>query len=204
MCRAQRCAGRGAGWDVRIVGVDRHAVTAAEAGEAREPRLAIVRADVFNLPFEAGSFDYAMTSMFLHHLDEEEVVAVLAAMNRLAKRGVIVADLLRHRRAYVWSSAADALRRPDGQARCPGQRRPGVYAGRDCACATGREWDTPRITGISATDSCSPASFQTLPRGAHNIWREDLPSILGAARAGVATGGIAAGDDTNFRRAGES
>jgi len=93
------------GWDVRIVGVDRHPVTARAATEGPpDPRLRIVQADVFDLPFDSSSFDYALTSMFLHHLSEEEVVRVLAAMNRLARRGVIVADLLRDKRAYAWIS----------------------------------------------------------------------------------------------------
>ena len=36
-----------------------------------------------------------MTAMFLHHLNEDGVVEVLRTMGRLARRGVIVADLLR-------------------------------------------------------------------------------------------------------------
>lgn len=93
------------GWDVRIVGVDLHAATAraARAGNA-DPRLQIVRADVLDLPFVDGSFDYALTAMFLHHLDDDVAVRVLAAMGRVARRGVIAADLLRHRRAYAWIS----------------------------------------------------------------------------------------------------
>jgi ubiquinone/menaquinone biosynthesis C-methylase UbiE len=101
------------GWDVRIVGVDRHAVTAHAAVQgASDPRLSIVQADVFDLPFEAKSFDYALTSMFLHHLGEEEVVRVMKAMDRLARRGVIIADLLRHRRAYAWITALTLFSNP--------------------------------------------------------------------------------------------
>lgn len=101
------------GFDVHIVGVDRHRVTAraAEEGE-NDPRLRIVQADVFDLPFEAGSFDYALTAMFLHHLDGEQVVEVLRSMGRLARRGVIAADLLRHYRAYAWISLLSAFANP--------------------------------------------------------------------------------------------
>ncbi len=91
------------GLDVSIVAVDRHPVTAQAAADASaDPRLRIVEADVFDLPFERASFDYVLTSMFLHHLDEAQVIAVLRIMDRLARRGLIVADLLRHRRAYLW------------------------------------------------------------------------------------------------------
>jgi SAM-dependent methyltransferase len=93
------------GWDVRIVGVDRHPVTARAATEGPpDSRLMIVQADVFNLPFEAGSFDYALTSLFLHHLDDDDVARVMATMGRLARRGVLIADLIRNRRAYAWVS----------------------------------------------------------------------------------------------------
>ena len=101
------------GWDVRIVGVDRHAVTARAAGEGpRDPRLSILQADVFELPFEAGRFDYVLTSMFLHHLSEDEVVRVMEVMDRLSRRGVIVADLLRHRRAYAWITVLTMFSNP--------------------------------------------------------------------------------------------
>jgi SAM-dependent methyltransferase len=93
----------GRGFDVRVVGVDRHAVTARVAAQGPgDPRLGIVQADVFQLPFAPGSFDYALCGMFLHHLDDEQAVRLLSIMGRLARRGVIVADLLRHRRAMWW------------------------------------------------------------------------------------------------------
>src|SRR4051794_28559603 len=101
------------GFNVHIVGVDRHPVTvrAAEAGPPVS-RLRIVQGDVFNLPFSPDSFDYALTAMFLHHLDDEEVVTVLKTMSSLARRGIIVADLLRHYRAYAWISLFTAFSSP--------------------------------------------------------------------------------------------
>ena len=93
------------GHDVHVVGLDRHPVTVREAEEGgRDERLKIVQGDVFNLPFEAGSFDYVLTAMFLHHLDDAEVVRVMQSMGEIARRGVVVADLLRHYRAYLWVS----------------------------------------------------------------------------------------------------
>lgn len=101
------------GFNVHIVGVDRHPVTvqAAEAGPP-DPRLRIVQGDVFNLPFGPHSFDYSLTAMFLHHLDDGEVVSVLKTMSLLARRGIIIADLLRHYRAYAWISLFTAFSSP--------------------------------------------------------------------------------------------
>ena len=109
------------GFDVHVVGVDRHdeTVRAAREATASEPRVRIVQADVLRLPFDAGSFDYATCSMFLHHLSDDEAVAVLSTMGRVARRGVIAADLLRHRRAYAWISlltlAANPMVRHDAR-----------------------------------------------------------------------------------------
>ena len=99
------------GFDVHITAVDRHARTIEEArrGGESDPRLTLVEGDVFNLPFAEGTFDYAMTNMFLHHLDEDGIVNVLRTMDRLARRGVIASDLLRRRRAYAWISLMTLL-----------------------------------------------------------------------------------------------
>lgn len=93
------------GFDVRIVGVDRHpltAQTAARCAAEANGRIRIVRGDALALPFADASFDYVLTSMFLHHLDDEDVVRALHEMDRVARRGIVAADLLRHRRAYAW------------------------------------------------------------------------------------------------------
>jgi hypothetical protein len=94
------------GFQVQIVGIDLHPLTAqiAVAGGAPDPRLNIVRADATSAPFADGSFDYALTAMFLHHLDDDQAVTVLREMDRVAARGIIAADLLRNRRAYAWIS----------------------------------------------------------------------------------------------------
>jgi ubiquinone/menaquinone biosynthesis C-methylase UbiE len=92
------------GWDVRIIAIDRHTLTLKAAVTAAPPdaRLGLVQADALRLPFADASFDYAITSMFLHHLDDDAAVAALAEMNRVARRGLIAADLLRSARAYSW------------------------------------------------------------------------------------------------------
>ena len=65
-----------------------------------------------NAPFAHGSFAYAMSSMFLHHLDENETVRVLREMDRVASRGIIAADLVRNRRAYAWISMFTLMSNP--------------------------------------------------------------------------------------------
>lgn len=61
---------------------------------ARAPRPRIA-ADAFALPFAPRSFDYAMCCLFLHHLRDDEVAPVMAALLRLARRALVVIDLER-------------------------------------------------------------------------------------------------------------
>ena len=106
--------------DVRIVGLDLHAATLRVAAEqVPDPRLTFVRGDALALPFADRSVDYVLCGMFLHHLSEPAAVAALREMDRVARRGVVVADLLRGRRAYAWISlftlAANGMVRHDAR-----------------------------------------------------------------------------------------
>ena len=82
---------------VRPVAVDMSGVLLALAdGVAR------VRGDARRLPFRDGSVDVVVCSQLFHHLKDEEAVAVLREFARVARRGVVVSDLLRRRRAVFW------------------------------------------------------------------------------------------------------
>lgn len=107
---------------VDVVGLDRHEKTldTARRAGAIAAGVRLVRGDALHLPFDAGGFDYVMCSMFLHHLETDAIGVALREMDRVAQRGVIVADLLRNRRAYAWISlftvAAGAMVRHDARA----------------------------------------------------------------------------------------
>ena len=60
-----------------------------------------VQGDALKLPFADGSFDYAISSLFFHHLTDEQILVALREMSRVARRGVIVIDLHRDPVAYV-------------------------------------------------------------------------------------------------------
>lgn len=61
-----------------------------------------IRGDVDCFPFRDRSVDYIMTTHFFHHLGDDQIVRVLREFGRVAKRGIIVNDLLRKRRALFW------------------------------------------------------------------------------------------------------
>jgi len=101
------------GWNVRVTGIDFHERTAQEAiRSSSDPRLTIVCADALNPPFAPDSFDYALTSLFLHHLPTNEATQVLANMARVARRGIIAGDLLRNWRAYAGIKLLSSLANP--------------------------------------------------------------------------------------------
>jgi len=61
-----------------------------------------IRGDIRRFPFRDRSVDYIMTTHFFHHLGDDQIVGVLKEFDRVAKRGIIVNDLLRSRRALFW------------------------------------------------------------------------------------------------------
>ena len=61
-----------------------------------------VRGDVLRFPFRDRSVDFIITTHFFHHLTDDQIVQVLREFDRVAKRGIVVNDLLRNRRAILW------------------------------------------------------------------------------------------------------
>jgi ubiquinone/menaquinone biosynthesis C-methylase UbiE len=86
----------------RLVGLELNARSAqAILEESKDfPSISSVRADALLLPFADDRFDYAMCSLFTHHLKDEQVLILLAEMARVARRRIFVIDLHRHPVAY--------------------------------------------------------------------------------------------------------
>lgn len=88
---------------VRITATDVHPQTLeiARRRSARFPEITFERADVLALPYADRSFDVALFSLTLHHLDGEAQVRALRELGRVARRGVIVGELERSWPAYL-------------------------------------------------------------------------------------------------------
>jgi len=86
----------------RVVGLETHPVTAQTARVRLKglPEVAIVRGDAARPPFPPHSFDFVLASQLLHHFSVEAIVAALKTWSQLARRGVIISDLVRHPIAY--------------------------------------------------------------------------------------------------------
>lgn len=61
-----------------------------------------VQANALDLPFAERTFDYAVSSLFTHHLTDEQIVKTLQEMKRVVRRKIFVIDLHRHKGAYFF------------------------------------------------------------------------------------------------------
>ena len=73
----------------------------AAVGQTRDyPEIALVQGDGRALPFAARSFDFVLSSQMLHHFSEEDIIHLLRGWSHVARRAIIVSDLIRHPVAY--------------------------------------------------------------------------------------------------------
>lgn len=81
----------------RVIGIDLHPQTIGIARERTraQPRITVARADTLALPFRDRSFDFALLSLTLHHLDDQARPAALRELKRVARRAVLVNELER-------------------------------------------------------------------------------------------------------------
>lgn len=86
---------------IRVMVLDSGADVLGMAREATKayPEIVLVRAKATELPLREGAVDVVTTSLMLHHLGPDEVMASLAEMRSAARRRVVANDLLR-----TWAS----------------------------------------------------------------------------------------------------
>lgn len=65
------------------------------------PEIVSVRGDALQLPFADAAFDFAISSLFFHHLTHQQIITVLNEMSRISTRGIIIIDLHRDPISYV-------------------------------------------------------------------------------------------------------
>jgi SAM-dependent methyltransferase len=82
--------------EVKVTSLDYRPEHIREAPQTR------VVADAFHLPFQAKTYDFVFSSLFLHHFSDNAVVQLLSEMGRVARQGVLALDLYRHPVAYYF------------------------------------------------------------------------------------------------------
>lgn len=94
------------GLEVEIVACDWHEQILEMASTfcSGFPQISLIKEDALKLPYPPEHFDFALSSLILHHLRFEEAVSLLQKLDELSRIGFIVNDLSRSRLAYlgVW------------------------------------------------------------------------------------------------------
>jgi SAM-dependent methyltransferase len=75
-------------WSSRNLGV-------ARARLAGDPCVTLLQADAGRLPLAPGSVDFVISTLFLHHLSPPQAAALLRQAFGLARRAVLMSDLVR-------------------------------------------------------------------------------------------------------------
>jgi ubiquinone/menaquinone biosynthesis C-methylase UbiE len=122
---------------IRIFALDRDPATLQIAATlVRDyPEITFLRGDALRLPIRAGSVDLTISAMTLHHLEPDAGVRYLAEMDRAARVGFVVNDLVRSRLAHwvVWLITRfitrGAISRHDGPLSVKRSYTPGEVSG---------------------------------------------------------------------------
>ena len=61
-----------------------------------------IQANALTLPFADKTFDYAISSLFTHHLTDEQIIKTLQEMKRVVRRKIFIIDLHRQPLAYFF------------------------------------------------------------------------------------------------------
>ncbi|MFN5743285.1 MAG: methyltransferase domain-containing protein [Planctomyces sp.] len=102
----------------RIHGVDISATAVAaatqQAAQSGTSAVTFHQCDVLHDPFPLPQYDVVMNSLFLHHLDEPQVVRILQRMAAAARRRIVIDDLRRTRLGYflAWTGCRLLSRSP--------------------------------------------------------------------------------------------
>jgi ubiquinone/menaquinone biosynthesis C-methylase UbiE len=86
---------------VRVIASDLSPQIVGIAQGQVAPALRLLAADGLRLPFADASCDVVACSLTLHHFAPADAVALLREMRRVARRGVVVNDLVRGRIFYL-------------------------------------------------------------------------------------------------------
>lgn len=94
--------GRKNNYSFNLIGVDANKDTIIYAKELSKayPEISYKNEDIFSVEFQALTYDIALATLFLHHLKDQEIKAILKTLSNAVNLGLVINDLHRSRIAY--------------------------------------------------------------------------------------------------------
>jgi len=94
--------GRKYGYRFKLIGVDANSfiIEHAKKRSQKYSEINYLQQDIFSEEFKELSYDIVLSTLFLHHFSEKELVSLLSKILEKTNIGVVVNDLHRHRVAY--------------------------------------------------------------------------------------------------------
>ncbi|WP_445731305.1 methyltransferase domain-containing protein [Mariniflexile sp.] len=94
--------GKNEGYTFRLIGIDanKNAMVYARQLSKNYPEISFMDCDIFSEAFESLHYDVVLSTLFLHHFKEDQIIDILSIAKKKAKLGIVVNDLHRHPLAY--------------------------------------------------------------------------------------------------------
>lgn len=102
---------RGEGIPLRMIALDMHHrhLRWAQMRVREWPEILLIQGDAFTPPFLEVSVDVVISSLFLHHFAATDLATLLPAWLRMARRSLVMTDLVRHPVPYYFMKAASSV-----------------------------------------------------------------------------------------------
>ena len=102
MLRAVAKFGRKHNWQFELIGIDANEFTVnyARSQSTAFPEIKYLHQDIFADAFDNLSYDIVLSTLFLHHFTDEEILLLLEKISKKATIGLIINDLHRSPIAY--------------------------------------------------------------------------------------------------------
>lgn len=90
------------GYTLKLIGIDANedAMVYARELSKNDPAISFIACDIFSKDFDVLEYDVVLSTLFLHHFKEDQILSILSKATKKAKLGVVVNDLHRHAMAY--------------------------------------------------------------------------------------------------------
>lgn len=94
--------GKKNGYQFHLIGIDanQHTVDYANTLSEAYDNIEFKAIDIFSEEFKSLNYDLVLTTLFLHHFKNDELVSFLKPVLEKSKLGIVVNDLHRHKLAY--------------------------------------------------------------------------------------------------------